>query len=94
MSTNRLQGVESAKILSRTVRPRLFNLSPELARFILEMKLDDQDVVRLDELGAKNQDGTISADERHELEIYLQAGLLRGPDASKSLGFAQKGWPA
>ena len=59
-------------IWSRIVKPEEGNLSPEVARAILELDFDASDRRRVDVLSAKAAEGTLSPDERAELEEYVR----------------------
>ena len=63
-----------ADILSEVVAPNRPGLSPESARSILELKFTDKATSRMRDLLDKNNKGTISADERSELDKYLRVG--------------------
>jgi len=57
----------------------IFNLlgeqmSPELAKRILEIRPQAQDVARLDELGNKANEGQLTGSERAEYDRYLWLG--------------------
>jgi hypothetical protein len=51
-------------------------MSPELTQRILELRCPDQDVARMHELAAKNQEGTITLTEREELDADVIVGDL------------------
>ncbi|MEZ6063977.1 MAG: hypothetical protein R3C19_26835 [Planctomycetaceae bacterium] len=57
-----------AAIFSRLIEAQAEPLSPELAGHILSLQLSPQDERRLDELLPKAQDGTLTAEEKDELE--------------------------
>lgn len=73
IQTNRTR--ESA-ILTRAIKPRRKTFSPQVAKALLQMKLDDQDCDRLHQLAQKNQAGHLSEDESQELQSYLNVGML------------------
>jgi hypothetical protein len=75
MSTT-TQPVGEAAIWSRVLSPRRNVLSPEAARFLLALTFDEQDTQRMNELAAKNQEGTLSSEERRDLESYVKVGDL------------------
>lgn len=52
------------------------NLSPEAARSVLNWKFTDRATSRMNELAERNNIGTITTQEREELEKYLRVGSL------------------
>lgn len=65
-----------AAILSRMIHPEQDDLPDEVARALLRLRLDRQDMDRLHELVTKNQDDALTVAERDELESYLRISLL------------------
>ena len=63
-----------ATILEKIVSPGIADLTPEAARSLLEFKFDAPTTKRVRQLLQKNNRGTISADERIDLEKYLRVG--------------------
>ncbi|MFO0960611.1 MAG: hypothetical protein U0800_24780 [Isosphaeraceae bacterium] len=61
-----------AKILGRALESK-GEVPPEGARFILSLGIREQDKQRALELLERQQQGPITADERDELESYIQA---------------------
>jgi hypothetical protein len=66
---------ESA-ILTRAIQPNRRDMSATAARALLRIQLHAHDRERLHELLGKNQDDTLTAEERSELDSYLHIGLL------------------
>jgi hypothetical protein len=66
----------SATILSRALEIRGGKVSPEGARFILELGIREEDKKRMLKLLEKQQKGRITAAERDELESYVQADQI------------------
>ena len=64
-----------AAIWSRVIRPDENDMTPEAARFFLKLSFDKRDLDRMHELTVKNQEGSISPDEREELGNFRQVGL-------------------
>lgn len=62
-----------ATVLSRALETKGGEVPPEGARFILSLGIRDQDKQRTLELLQKQQEGDITAEERDELESYVQA---------------------
>jgi hypothetical protein len=77
------------------VAPDRPNLSPESARSILELRFTERATLRMRELLDKNNKGTISADERSELDKYLRVGqFLDLMQAKARLSIQQSGLSA
>ena len=68
-------GKTAAAIWSRIVKADQANLTPEVARTILKFTFDPEDHRRVDELSAKAQKGTLTPEERAELEEYVRVNL-------------------
>lgn len=66
--------ITEADILEKVVSPHVAGLTPEAARSLLEFKFDAPTTKRIRQLLQKNNRGTISADERIDLEKYLRVG--------------------
>ncbi len=62
----------ASAIWSRIVKADQANLTPEVARTILKFTFDPEDHRRIDELSAKAQKGTLTPEERAELEEYVR----------------------
>jgi len=58
-------------ILERVINPGLGDFSPDLARHVLGLDFPPEDHARYAELAAKAQEGTLTDEERAELENYL-----------------------
>lgn len=81
-----------ADILSEVVAPNRPGLSPESARSILELSFTDKATSRMRDLLDKNNKGTISAEERSELDKYLRVGqFLDLMQAKARLSLQQSG---
>lgn len=65
-----------AAIWGRVLHPESGNLSPEAARSILRLELEEQDRARMHELVVRRQAGELSEAEEAELEIYCRVGRL------------------
>ena len=59
-------------------------MAPALAERILEMNFPESDAARAEELSDKANDGTLSADEKAELEAYVDVGDLLAVWQSKA----------
>lgn len=65
-----------AAIFGRLLESANEDLTPELARHILNINFPDADRDRMHELVAKNQDVELGADEKEELDNYNHVGDL------------------
>jgi hypothetical protein len=63
-------------ILTRAIQPNNHKLPASAARAILRIQLDPADRQRLHQLLVKNQEDTLTADERSELDCHLHVGML------------------
>lgn len=52
------------------------DMTPEVARSVLNWKFSSRTISRMNELADRNNEGTIAAWERQELEKYLRVGSL------------------
>jgi hypothetical protein len=73
-----------ASILARIIQSDEKALTPEVARYLLSMKLPSTDEDRVNDLSAKARAGSLTEDERQELESYLHIGILLGVMQSKA----------
>lgn len=62
-------------IWERVIQPERANLPPGAAQFFLSLSFGQDDLARIHELAAKNQQGTLSAEEAEALRNYRQIGL-------------------
>jgi hypothetical protein len=62
----------ASAIWGRIVKPDRGTLSPDVARAILKLDFDVEDRRRVDVLSTKAAEGTLSLDERAELEEYIR----------------------
>ena len=76
MSTQSLPRSHVSEILSRIVGPEEGNLTPDAARAVLRLRLDESDRLRAHELAVKNQEGKLTAAEEAEIEAYQRVGRL------------------
>jgi hypothetical protein len=73
-----------AAILARIIQSEERELTPEVARYLLSMKLPPSDEERVQELSAKARSGSLSDSETQELDSYLHIGILLGVMQSKA----------
>jgi hypothetical protein len=69
-----MSGVSS--YLDEYFEPVTSIFTPELAKKIVSLRPDGKVVARVSELATKSDDGTLSEEERAELESYVNAGDL------------------
>jgi hypothetical protein len=67
---------DSATIFRRVIDPERGTMSPELARFVLDLDFPAEDHARFEELSDKAQTGALSAEEARELDNYLHVDNL------------------
>jgi hypothetical protein len=83
----------SAAILNRLIDPEVGDLSPEAAESILRLDFPEADHARMAELSSKAQEGTLTADEREELQEYVRVAdllALLQSKARQSVQFFQR----
>jgi hypothetical protein len=73
-----------AAILKRVIEPEVDDLSPETARYILQLGFREQDLKRMDVLAAKAREGSLEDVERAEAENYEHVGHLLALMQSKA----------
>ena len=65
-----------AAILNRLIEPEHDDLPPETAQYLLRLDFPKKDQARVAKLSAKADEGTLTPDEREELEEYLRVADL------------------
>ena len=68
------RNTESA-ILARLIQSQT-EMDSHIARYLLSLDFEPQDVERMNLLAERNREGTVSADEEAELDSYLHVGNL------------------
>jgi hypothetical protein len=63
-------------ILARVIEADQSEMTPDVARYLLSMRLPRADSARVDELSAKARAGTLTDQETAELDSYLHIGSL------------------
>jgi len=71
-------------IWERVIKPGDADLSQDVAQFILHLDFREEDHERMEELAQKSNDGTLTADERAELENYVRVGNVMALMQSKA----------
>ncbi len=63
-------------ILERLIAPNEGSFSPEHARYVLTLGFSEDEKAHCEELSYKAQEGTLTPEEKRELELYLSANAL------------------
>ncbi len=63
-----------AEVWERTIQPSQANLTPDAARYFLQLRFDAKDLGRMNELAATARTGSLTPEQEHELENYMQLG--------------------
>ncbi len=71
-------------ILNRLIQPETDDLSPEAAKSLLRWDFRDSDHARMLDLSASAQAGTLTPDEREELDEYLRVADMLAVIQSKA----------
>jgi hypothetical protein len=69
-------------------------MSPDVAHRILQVNYSEADHLRMAELASKSNEGTLSNEEREELETYVEVGDLLSLLQSKARSYLKKHSPA
>ena len=81
-----------SEILARTIKPEEGGLPADAARAILGFSLSQDDRERVNQLAAKAREGTLTPDERSELDDYERiAALLELMQSKARLSLKQAG---
>ena len=76
MSTTTSVADPELAIWERVFVPDPRHITPDQARYLLEVRFSQADLDRINELSAKADDGTLEAEEKVELERYVHVGHL------------------
>jgi hypothetical protein len=63
-------------IFARLLENARGRLTPSLARYLLTLGFNELEQRRMSDLAERNQEGALSAAEKHELNSYVKAGHL------------------
>jgi hypothetical protein len=77
------QNTEAA-ILARVIEADEFEITPDVAQYLLSMQLPEADRKRVDELSSKARSGSLIETEEAELDSYLHIGSLLGVMQSRA----------
>jgi len=85
MGSKAIPAKTESAILARIIQSaEESELTPEIARYLLSMKLTESDEDRVNELSEKARAGELTPEETHELEGYIHIGFLLGVMQSKA----------
>jgi hypothetical protein len=65
-----------AAILARLIRPQNNDLPVSAAKAFLNIRIEGDELTRLQDLLARNQDDALSSDEKADLESYLRVSAF------------------
>ena len=71
-------------VLERMIRPGIGDIPADAAQFFLSLDFPEFDQARIDELSAQARAGTLSAQDREELNQYIHLGDFLAFIQSKS----------
>ncbi len=74
MSTQAIPSNTESSILARILQSDEREITPDLARYLVSMRLPHQDEERVNELSSKARAGSLTAAEEQELDSYLHIG--------------------
>jgi len=83
-------GMSEVVILGRILSSGQKELTPDLARYFLALGFDDDDKARMHQLALKNQESTLSSEEKDQLLGYAKAGCLLGIVQAKARKFLKR----
>lgn len=73
-----------AAILARLIQLGRDQLSPGAAEYLLSIQFDDHDIARMNELSQLAREGTLSNEQRSELDSYIHVSNLVATIQSKA----------
>jgi hypothetical protein len=76
LGMNDTSTITEAEILQEVIGADQGDLTPEVAQSVLRWKFTDRAVTRINDLAARNNQGTTTDAEREELAKYLRVGSL------------------
>jgi uncharacterized protein YnzC (UPF0291/DUF896 family) len=76
MSTTNSVADSEIAIWERVFVPDPRRITPDQARYLLDVRFSQADIDRINELSAKADEGTIEPEEKVELERYVHVGNL------------------
>lgn len=76
MSTTASVADPELAIWERVFVPDAAHITPDQARYLLEVRFSQADLDRINELSAKADAGSLDSEEKRELERYVHVGHL------------------
>ncbi len=89
-----MSAITEADIFNRIIDPSNPTLTPEAAKALLQFGYSEVDHARMAELAEKSNDGSLTPDERRELESYVFVGDVLSMLKSKARLSLQRHSPA
>jgi len=89
MSTQAITSNTEASILVRILQADEREITPDVARYLLSMRLPGADEERVNELPSKARAGSLTVGEEQELDSYLHIGTQLAILQSKARQFLQ-----
>ncbi len=89
MSTQAITSNTEASILVRILQADEREITPDVARYLLSMRLPGEDEERVNELSSKARAGSLTVGEEQELDSYLHIGTQLAILQSKARQFLQ-----
>ncbi len=89
MSTQAITSNTEASILVRILQADEREITPDVARYLLSMRLPGEDEERVNELSSKARAGSLTVGEKQELDSYLHIGTQLAILQSKARQFLQ-----
>ena len=86
-----LSTASETAIWERVIHSERGDLSPEVARYFLNLAFEQDDLDRMHDLAIKNQEGLLTAEEQEALRNYRQIGLQLDLLRSKARQTIQQG---
>jgi uncharacterized protein YnzC (UPF0291/DUF896 family) len=90
MGTTKSTADAELAIWERVFVPDVRRITPEEARYLLEVRFMQADLDRINELSAKANAGTLASEEKVELERYIHVGHLLSTLKAKIRGRLKK----
>lgn len=63
-----------AEVWERTIQPGRGDMTPDAARYFLQLRFDDADLTRMNKLAVEARAGSLTQEQESELENYMQLG--------------------
>lgn len=87
MSTQAIPSNTESSILARILQSDEREITPDVARYLVSMRLPHEDEARVNELSSKARAGSLTGAEEQELDSYLHIGTQLAILQSKARQF-------